>query len=393
MQLKITHFILIKLIILLFTSCGSQMSYNSKLVVGLNENIDSDLVMDECAIDEDILLQSESGNSYNFMRLRSYLGSLNVIVKNNPRKYCTDNQRVLIDNIIQSAKKSSDIVTNQSFNDSFYGWVVTKANKKNRSTINKEIPLFESYSFFYITQFLYILKENDWIEKSKENKDWWEGVLTFVVEHEWKKWYERGYKFKGAPYRYFLRSRTHMGSHWAGIAMYLAKLTSDSEVKEQCVKLKNDYDLLLRRNFKTDSKHTSAYIWNATYDNVTETEAIETHPSIIQDVSHGNHVVSYIVAAYEMGDPNWNDKDIKMLCNTFKYIVYDRKTNTFADNLDGSVHLERPERGHFVADGWIKLSRYDKEVAAIFKQSLENELIKKYNRESKLRTSLMIFTD
>lgn len=340
-------------------------------------------------IDKYIVRKSKSGNAYVFMEMRSYLGGLNnLILKTNNERYI-NKQRNLIDNIIKSSKKSAAIKNNRSYNDTFKGWIATKPNKRNQSTLNKEIPLFESYSFFYITQFLYIMKENGWLNQSKDNRVWWEQTLSFIEKNEWTKWYERSYKAFHTYYGTFLRSRTHMGSHWAGVAMYLEKMTTDPAVKEQCKKLKNDYDLLLKRNLKSNPKYPSAYIWNSTYDNTDGTDAPETEPSIVQDVSHGNHVVSYIVAAHELGNKNWSIVDINKLCNTFKKVIYDQKNNTFADKVDGSVDSNRPGWGHFVADGWVKLSRYDNEVLEIFQRSLDNELIKKYNVGLQLKASLM----
>src|SRR5699024_10688593 len=129
---------------------------------------------------------------------------------------------------------------------------------------------------------------------------------------------------------------THMGSHWAGVAMYLKSMTSNPKIKKQCKEVQEEYDLLLKRNLNPNPKYPSAYIWNSTYDNTTGTDATESKPSRIQDVSHGNHVVSYIVAAYEMGDENWNLADIHKLCNTLKYVIYDEKNNRFMDNVDGT---------------------------------------------------------
>ena len=113
-----------------------------------------------------------------------------------------------------------------------------------------------------------------------------------------------------------------MGSHWAGLAMYLNTLTSNKQIQSQTAILIQQYDTLLKRNL---NKSQDGYIWNSTYDNVEGTFAADTHKNIIQDVSHGNHVVSYIVAAYEFGNNNWTLADIHKLCYTLKEYVYDRK--------------------------------------------------------------------
>lgn len=390
MRLCLTSFIGICLVLFFIQGCKSQKIANTSVNVIQLKNLYTGPAKTDNAIEEEVVRKSKSGNAYTFMSLRSYLGGLNTLIKNTNSEYYINKQRMIIDNIVSSSQLSKNINNNKSpYNDEYRGWVSMKKN----GTYHQEIPLYESYSFFYITQFLHILKENGWKNQSQDNREWWRQTLSFIEKNEWRKWYERSYKPKGNHYWYFLRGRTHMGSHWAGVAMYLKEMTTDSRVKEQCEKLQKDYDLLLKRNLKPNPKYPSAYIWNSTYDNTEGTGASETKPSIIQDVSHGNHVVSYIVAAYELGDKNWSLEDIHKLSNTFKKVIYDKKNNAFADNVDGSVDPGRPGWGHFVADGWVKLSQYDKEVLEMFKRYADNKMIKKYNRGLQLKASLRTYTD
>lgn len=333
-------------------------------------------------------------NSYNFMSLRKELGALNAMIVKTQDSTLINEQILLINNLMDQAKQSDQIKKNRyKYKDNYKGWIVTNSNKRNQSTRYKEVPLFESYSFFYIAQFLYILKQNGWVEKSLKNKSWWNKTLNFIENNEWEKWYSRSIRPKGNHYWYFLRGRTHMGSHWAGIAMYLQKLTRDSRVYRQAKKLQQDYDKLLRRNLKPNPDHPSAYIWHSTYDDVEGTGASEADKAIIQDVSHGNHVVSYIVAAYEMGDGNWTRDDVSKLANTVKKVIYNSETNTFYDDVDGTASRSRPGWGNFVGDGWVKLTKYDKKVYKIFKKFATQEhcyngryvpgnyLLRKYNQK------------
>jgi hypothetical protein len=96
------------------------------------------------------------------------------------------------------------------------------------------------------------------------------------------------------------------------------------------------------------------------------TFAVSSPKNIIQDVSHGNHVVSYIIAAYEFGNKNWTLADIHKLSYTLKKFMYDRQNNMFHDNVDVSSDENRPGWGNFVADGWVKLAAYDEAVKDIF---------------------------
>lgn len=381
---KYFNIIAVSLISLLVAQCNSQ---NELVSTHYSKIWNSETVQ---SIEKRIENLSCSGNAYNLMSLRAYLGANNAAIKELQDKNSIESQLSIIENLINSAEKSRDIQNNKSpYNDQFMGWT----SKRDNGTNNLEVPLYESYAFFYIAQFLYLSHTTDWCINSKQNQRRWNTILSFVETQIWTKWYERSKPVKGNHYWYFLRGRTHMGSHWAGVAMYLEKMTNDSQIKEQCEKLTKEYDLLLKRNLKSNPKYPSAYVWNSTYDNTEGTDASETRPSIIQDVSHGNHVVSYIVAAYELGAENWSLEDIQKLCNTFKKVIYDKKNNTFADNVDGSPDPRRPGWGHFTADGWSKLSRYDKEVAEIFKNAMKNKLMKKYNRGLQLKANLKSYTN
>jgi hypothetical protein len=327
------------------------------------------------------LALSKSTNSYHFMSLRRTFGALNAVISFTQNPDLIKEQIKLIDNLIHTAEVSKDVPNNKyRFKDDFKGWV----SKQNNVTKNIEVPLYESYSFFYITQFLYLVKKDGWVHKSQKNRHWWEKTLAFVEKNEWEKWYKRSYKIHHKHYRIFLRSRTHMGSHWAGIAMYLNALTNNPNIKKQTKSLVSQYDLLLKRNLRTVGDR---YVWNSTYDNVKGTDAKKIQANHIQDVSHGNQVVSYIVAAYEFGNPDWTLDDIHKLCNTLKYI-YNNSTNRFADLVNGSSSTSRPGWGNFVADGWIKLARYDDKVRAIFEKFEKTDICKKYNHGLEFKANL-----
>jgi len=328
-----------------------------------------------------------SGNSYDFMRLRRYVGALNVMIKETNDEELIHKQMTLIDNLINSSRISRAIVNSTYDNkDEFRGWVVSKADRGNKETINREIPLFESYTFFYIAEFLYLLKENRWIEKSIYNKQWWDKTVQFVERDVWTKWRSRSYRIYNRYNSTFLRNRTHMGSHWAGIAMYLGQITNDEEIVKQTDNLQRQYDLLLKRNLKL---RNGAYIWNSTYDDVRGTDAGKGKGNIVQDCSHGNHVVAYVVAAYELGNKNWTKEDLSRFSKTVTRIMYNKNTNSFADNVDGTTHKSRPGWGNFVGDGWVKLAKHDKEAAKIFRQFSGNDkLLKRYNQELQFKAAV-----
>src|SRR5699024_1179666 len=203
--------------------------------------------------------RSKSSDAYQLMVLRRDFGTISEMKSRSKDAYWINKGVTLIDNIINTAQISKLIEGNQTHKDNYKGWISLIKDRE----YHKEVPLYESYSFFYITQFLYTLKKIGWTEKSETNNVWWNNSLKFIEENIWNKWLERSYKLKGKNYWYFLRQSTHMGSHWAGIAMYLGAITSNSEIKKQTAEVQQQYDLLLKRNMKTVN---NAYVWNSTYD-------------------------------------------------------------------------------------------------------------------------------
>lgn len=220
-----------------------------------------------------------------------------------------------------------------------------------------------------------------------DNKKWWNESVQFIEQNIWTKWRTRSYKIFNKKYNhYFLRNRTHMGSHWAGIAMYLAEITNNQEIKEQVIEVQRQYDLLLKRNLKIKK---GAYIWNSTYDDVKGTDAYKDKIVRVQDVSHGNHVVLYIISAYKLGNLNWTLLDVEHLVNTFKNRIYKKKENTFADNVNGTNDKSRPGWGNFIADGWVGLAAYDKDIYAILTRFQNKDVLKKYDQELMYRANLL----
>lgn len=320
------------------------------------------------------MARSNSGNSYHFMNLRNSIGAINALVKTTQQDYWIEEQRQIIDNLINAAQVSAHIPNNTTYNDHFKGWVSLNENKNYL----EEVSLTEGYIFFYISQFLYILDEIGWVNESNQNSMWWQDTLAFVETNIWTKWYVRSRPVKGNNYWHFLRSRTHMGSHWAGIGMYLGAITNNLEIKSQTETLISQYDTLLKRNL---IEVEGGYIWNSSYDDVTGTFASPSTRDIIQDVSHGNHVIAYIVAAHEFGNENWSTQDLQKLANTVKYFMYDSENKQFYDNVDGTADYNRPGWGNSVADGWIKLADYDEGVKAVFTEFEQTNMLRRYNQE------------
>ncbi|HUN01328.1 MAG TPA: hypothetical protein PLS00_00625, partial [Niabella sp.] len=117
----------------------------------------------------------------------------------------------------------------------------------------------------------------------------------------------------------------------------------------------------LKRNFKPNPAVPQAYIWNSTWDDVSGTQASPVSSVSIQDVSHGNHVISYVTVTRKFGNTNWSDKEIDSICNTVKMVIFNPAEFSFFNVVDGSYSPDiQKNRGNYQAEGWIKLSWFNK---------------------------------
>lgn len=324
-------------------------------------------------------LKSIAGNSVNFMSLSLRIDALLAMYIISNKEYYIGEGKIIINNIIGAARVSSSIPENIfKFKDDYMGWI----SKTPDYSYNSESQLYESYVFQYISRFLYQLLQTGWTSLSAANTQWYNNTIFFIEKHIWEKWITRSMKSTGMPYRTFLGIRTHMAAHWAGIALVLEQLTQNNEIKKQCRELYTQYDTLLKRNLRPNPAHPDAYIWNSTWDNTDNTQARKDTGAIIQDVSHGNHIVSYIVTAQETGSSNWSRENINKFINTVKLVVYDSQNHIFSDGVDGTSSLTRPGWGNFQADGWLKLGRYDKELQNLYVNfaAIQEKLLKKYSQ-------------
>ncbi len=295
---------------------------------------------------------------------RVILNANNTLIEKTQDPVLIDYQIYLINNIINTARLSSGMFGNTGHADDYLGWI--------EFADGVEKPLYESYPFVFIAKFLYMMQQSGWKDQNEENKQWWESTLKFVEEQEWEKWGKRSYY----KYSTFIRTRTYMGSHWATIAMYLKEMSKDQNRIAEYIEVQTIFDTLLKRNLKLNPNHANAYIWNGSWDDVSGVgvEGITPANVELQDVGHANHVVNYIISAYEKGEASWTLVDIQRLCNTAKDIIYSYEDNNFVRNIDGTdIELDNGSSAYGnVGDGWVKLSKYDSGVEAVMKRFTQN---------------------
>ena len=275
-----------------------------------------------------------------------------------------DDAITFTNNVMDWAQVSKDIPGNVSpYKDSFKSWI-EKPLGSEKGLYNQEGVLWEAYFFQYVSRLLKDIHNNESIFKIQNYKKFYIETLNFVEKDIWEKWESRGIKLHN-KYAFLFLSRTHMACHWAYIAAELSFLTNSQENKSDYLAFVNLYNSKLEDNFYKYDKYIS---WHSTWDfNLDNT--INKNTPIIQDVSHANLVVSYIVEAYDLG--LWKDSDaIQRIINTLKDKIWDPSDCLFKDNLDGTMFVSShtSPTGSFQSDGFAKLTRFDKSLFSIYEK-------------------------
>ncbi|NIM16406.1 MAG: hypothetical protein GTO45_30815 [Candidatus Aminicenantes bacterium] len=248
------------------------------------------------------------------------------------------------------------------FKDGYLGWI-SKYRDENRET-----PLYESCMWRYVARILRMIKETPVLYDDPDSRDFFQEVLPFTETHIWEKWYNRG-----RDHKYIYRSRTHIASHWAFIALNMLKVSTDETKRSQYQQVLSKINNDLRKNLYPAQNDPDAYFWHATWDPASIGDPYESGAGEVQDVSHGNHVISYVTESFEQ-DVFWNYGDITKFGSTLKKIVWDPSNCDFFDFVNGT-YGEVDGWGHpgrRQSDGWVKLGRFDREIQRIYEQYLKD---------------------
>ncbi len=287
---------------------------------------------------------STSANSAKYYYLANGIDALNTMYQTSLDTTYLNEAIRFTKNVLKSAVVSNQI-ENSTFKDSYLGWPdINEPEKVN----GQEIPLCESIFFKYVLKTLYIIKENKKLYATKEYQEFYETTLNFIEENIWNKWYHRGESN-------LIRSRTHMASHWAFIAMYLEKLSENNTIKNQCSEIKEKLNQKFKKQLVVDYKNNC--IWNQTWDD-------EVKKPIVQDVNHGNHFVSYLVESTRLND-FFTTTDLMYIENTLLNIIWDSESCYLHDNIDGTDQGNKKDC-FFVADGFMKMAEWNKALFLLF---------------------------
>lgn len=271
----------------------------------------------------------------------------------------------ITNNVIGSSQIIDQIPGNRSpFSDAYRGWI--ERNPKLTGLYLQEVVLDEIYFFQYVTRLLKDIHNNKLINQNPRYQYFYSHTLNFVETNIWDKWENRGIRMRKNKDAYLLLNRTHMASHWAYIAAELYFLTSSESRRKNYGDFVSVYNSELEKNF---TRYANYIKWNSTWD--FSPDGSRSHlPDLIQDVSHANLIVSYIVEARDLG--LWKDQDaIQRLINTVKDILWDPQKCIFTDNIDGTLFGSQHEGlsvGSFQADGFVKLTRYNSNLFSIYEK-------------------------
>jgi hypothetical protein len=249
------------------------------------------------------------------------------------RRYL-DRALTFTENVVATAKPSSSI-RDSGFKDRYRGWGSSKSGEQG-----DEVPLYESYFWRYATSLLTAMRDNPGIHADAGYRARYDKLLAFAEVDVFEKWYARGADDT------IYRDRTHMASHWALIALNLARLTGDAARRTRYTTVTNTIADRLRGQLRRNPADPTAYFWSDVWESA-------KRPG--QDAGHGNGVIAYVVEARDRGTA-WTDADMAAFAATLTKVVWPSGT-TYHAYVDGTGS----DNGWF-ADGFVKLGRYDPAV-------------------------------
>ncbi|WP_306622038.1 hypothetical protein [Chryseobacterium ginsenosidimutans] len=302
-------------------------------------------------------VSSKSKNTYDFMALGYFINANNnMYLKTKDKKYIDNNISIIKPILI-------DTNSNSAYQKNV--WVMNVGKNNQNATVNgQEHLISEGYFFRYIGEFLDILAKNNLYTN-------YQPLIKSGLKYSFNKWKARSFS-KYDDYSMLFHQRLHTGANWAIVALYLMKY--DASSKDTYSTFVNQFDQELKKALVVNrsASGVSYYTWNSTYPDkfCKALQAIKNYKPVVQDVSHGNHVVLYLIKARELNNANWKDFDFSYLANTLKLKIL--KTDSIADNVDGTTDPTVKNTGWRISDGWMKLIYYDKSLYPLFEKSLTN---------------------
>ena len=293
-------------------------------------------------LDRDSQPLSRSADSWDFYTLAYSIDAYTSMFEATGDRNYADTALDYVQSAISTARPSRTLPTSQ-FRDDYLGWVSQQPDVRGQ-----EVPLYESYCWRYVTRLLRVLRASP-LYADPGLRGRYDQVLAFTETDIFDKWYSRGADEN------IYRSRTHMASHWAYIALDLAEVTTNPQRRAKCLQVVgniNDglpnYPSSLHAQMRSSMEDPEAYWWSSVWG---------SDNGESQDVAHGNGDIAYVVEAYDLR-AGWTADDIRRLSRTLTSFVLGRD-GQYPEFVDGSGH-----GSGWVADGFVKLGRYQPAVQA-----------------------------
>lgn len=324
-----------------------------------------------------ILKYSKSNNSYNFMAIGYFFDANNIMYqKTKDKKYLEANWQVYNSLFNKSQNKKSYYNSKWSIN----------VNKSHSSANFNGMGslVYEGYFFRYLANFYDILKKNNLYENTRED------ILEALV-YTFNRWSKPSVKRYGDETNMY-HQRLHIGSHWATVAMILHKYTNEKKY----LTFYNDFNYQLKKAlYKVTVNNLSCYQWYSTYPEKFTNGLKQNlnYQKALQDVSHGNHVIQYVIDSYNQGYGSWNKTDLQYFANTAKSILWSDNSKSFSALLNGkgSDDTDLKDAGIKLSDGWMKLMQIDPSLKNIFIQYYNSNKSKIINRFQGLQTLAVLY--
>ncbi|SFI79467.1 hypothetical protein [Myroides guanonis] len=318
-------------------------TFDSNLNNSLNFNLDKFKEM------------SKSNNAYNFMTLGYFINANNnMYLKSGDILYLYNNLEIIKPILIDSSSVNN-------YNKNKWKMNVSK-NNQNAIVNGREHLISEGYFFRYIGEFLDIISENNIFIQ-------YQSSICSGLINSFSKWKDKSFKQYG-DYSLLFHQRLHIGANWAIVALYLNKF--DSKNSKDYMTFINIFDNQLEKALQLKEENGQKfYVWSSSYPEkfCKALKNIKNYSTLIQDVSHGNHVVLYLLKSKELKNRNWTEFNFSYLINTLKIKIL--KPHNISDNVDGTFENNGKSTGWKISDGWYKLIYMDKSLYPIFQNSLK----------------------
>ena len=283
---------------------------------------------------------SRSADSWDHYSLSYSVDALAAAYQATGKRTYLDDAMTLVENVMATARPSTSL-PGSDFKDGFRGWASAQEN-------GGEVPLYESYFWRYATSLLVVIHQTPALDDDGTVKARYRRILAFAERNVAQKWIDRGAR------NTIYRSRTHMAAHWALITLNLSLLTSDPQRRAQYQAvytavdrgMPNNGGASLRGQLQPNPKDGQAYFWSDVWGST-------SRPG--QDTSHGSGVIAYVVGANRQG-VEWTSADLTRFRALLGQVIWPRES-LVTEFIDGSG-----TSNGWLADGWVKLGRYDPDL-------------------------------